>query len=250
MNRNEAKEILMLYRPGSADAEDPEFREALLWCEQDEELGRWFDAHCGVYLAMRKKFREVSPPEGLKEQILAERKVRTAPAWRRPSALLASVAAVAVLTGIVFLLLPSREDTSYPVYRSWMTQIARTGYGMDLATNDLNQIRTFLARNGAPADYEIPAALHNATPTGCAIETWLGAKVSMICFRSGRPLPPNQSSDLWLFVARKGSIAHSPSGATPALVSVNGALSANWASDNSVYTLVTDADADFLKKYL
>ena len=250
MNRNEAKETLMLYRPGSADAEDPDFREALQWCEQDAELRHWFDEHCAVYLAMRKKFREVTPPEGLKEQIVAERKVRTAPAWRRPAILLASVAAVAVLTGIVFLSLPSREDTSYAVYRSRMTQIARTGYGMDLATNDLNQIRTFLAKNGAPADYDIPAALRGATPTGCAIETWLGAKVSMICFHSGRPLPPNQSSDLWLFIARKGTIAKSPTDAAPAFASVNGATSANWSSDNSVYTLVTDGDEELLRKYL
>jgi len=199
---------------------------------------------------MRKKFREVTPPEGLKEQIVAERRVRTAPGWRRPAILLASVAAVAVLTGIVFLSLPSREDTSYPVYRSWMTQVARTGYGMDLATNDLNQIREFLARHGAPADYEMPPALRGATPTGCAIETWLGTKVSMICFRSDRTLPPNQSSDLWLFVARRGTIAKAPVGATPAFVAVNGAISANWAADSSVYTLVTDGDADFLKKYL
>jgi hypothetical protein len=250
MNRNEVMEILKLYRPGSADAQDPEFAEALRFCDQDSELRTWLDQHCAVYAAMRKKFREVTPPEGLKEQIVAERRVRTTPSWRRPAILLASVAAVAVLTGIVFLLLPSREDTSYPVYRSWMTQIARTGYGMALATNDLNQIRTFLAKNGAPADYDIPAALHGATPTGCAIETWLGAKVSMICFRSDRPLPPNQSSDLWLFVARRGSIDRSPADTKPAFVQVNGAISANWASDNSVYTLVTDGDADFLRKYL
>jgi hypothetical protein len=186
----------------------------------------------------------------LKEQILAERKVRTTPFLRRPAILLASVAAVAVLTGIVFLSLPSREDTSYPVYRSWMTQIARTAYGMDLATNDLNEIHAFLARNGAPAQYKLPEALKEATPTGCAIQTWLGAKVTMICFRSGRPLPPNQSSDLWLFVARKGSIARSPDASNPAFVTVNGATSANWAGDDSVYTLVTEGDEQFLRRFL
>src|SRR5215471_2683767 len=99
MNRNEAKEMLILYRPGSADADDPEFSEALKLCEQDAELRQWFDEHCAVYMAMREKFLQVTPPEGLKEQILAERKVRTTPLLRRPAVLLASVAAVAVLTG-------------------------------------------------------------------------------------------------------------------------------------------------------
>src|SRR4029079_15043537 len=52
MNTQQAKEILSLYRPGTADAEDPSFAEALRLCERDPELERWFSEHCAVYSAL------------------------------------------------------------------------------------------------------------------------------------------------------------------------------------------------------
>ena len=42
--------------------------------------------------------------------------------------------------------------------------------------------------------------------TGCAIEGWQNAKVSMICFRTGKPLRPAEQSDLWLFVVDRASV--------------------------------------------
>ena len=73
--KQEAKQILALFRPGTADEEDPLFFEARQMAKTDPELARWFDDHCEAYLALRWKFQAIPVPPGLKEQILSERKI-------------------------------------------------------------------------------------------------------------------------------------------------------------------------------
>ncbi len=87
MNNEEARKILALYRPGTADQTDPSFKEALERAKPDAapagrqdkpepELGRWFQEHCSSYLSIQAKFLKIPTPPGLKDRILAE--VRTA----------------------------------------------------------------------------------------------------------------------------------------------------------------------------
>src|SRR5271166_4601327 len=72
MDSARAKEVLKLYRPGTMDAMVPEMAEALRVVHEDPELARWFDEHCGVYIAVRSKLKQIEVPAGLKERILAE----------------------------------------------------------------------------------------------------------------------------------------------------------------------------------
>src|SRR5262249_34476492 len=141
MNVAEARETLLMYRPGTADASDPAFIEALRLCEQDPELKRWFEEHCAVYTAMRSRFRDIPVPEGLKQQILAERKVHTMTFSRR-TVVLVGVLAVAVLTGLLSLLPEPGEGTNLTAFRVRMTGSALSVYGM-FETNDLNVIRSY-----------------------------------------------------------------------------------------------------------
>src|SRR5215469_7832190 len=94
MTDNQAKEILKLYRPGTADAEDASFAEALALCERNPELKNWFTQHCALYSALRAKFKQIPVPEGLREQIVSERKVHTVPAWQKAVLLVGAVAVV------------------------------------------------------------------------------------------------------------------------------------------------------------
>ena len=249
MNPLEAKEILTLYRPGTEDAHDPAFAEALQLCQRDPELKHWFDEHCEVYTALRARLKGIPVPEGLKEQILAERKVHSTTFSRR-SIVLAAVTAVAVLTGLLSLLLKPREDTSLLAFQSQMTTTSLSVYGM-YETNDLTEIRSYFTQRGLDAGYVLPGGLEkNAKPTGCVAITWHGHRVSMICFHSGKDLPPGEKSDLFLFVTGNSSVSKGPKSDAPILAKVNRATTASWSRGGKTYLLVADGDEEFLRKHL
>jgi hypothetical protein len=249
MNTQQAKEILSLYRPGTADAQDPSFAEALQLCEQDAQLKHWFEEHCAVYLVLRAKLKQIQVPEGLKEQILSERKIRNAPPWRRP-AVLAAAAVVVALLAMTQLWLRPREKSGFPLFREQMVGNALRAYKMDLETNSLEQIRGYLAQRTAHADFVLPPGLQNARPTGCVATTWQGEPVSMICFDSGKPHPRGQTSDLWLFVADRKPLAGAPATSEPSITTVNDANTATWIEGEKVYVLVAEGDETFIRKYL
>lgn len=254
MNREKAKEILSLYRPGTADDEDASFREARQWCERDPELRGWFENHCAVYRALRSKFKALPVPEGLKEQILAERKVHTTPMQRRRSVLVAVAASVAIIAAMASLFprLPSHEDTSFAAYRQRMVGMALRGYGMDVETNDLAAIRSYFQQApAAMADYSLPEALQrNAQPVGCVLTSWQSKPVTMICFKSGQPLSPGKKSDVWLFVVGRDAVPDAPGSSSPTFAKVNVATAASWASGDKTYVLAVDGDEALLRKFL
>jgi hypothetical protein len=131
-----------------------------------------------------------------------------------------------------------------------MVGIALRGYRMDLMTNDHTQIRAYFAQHKAPSDYILPDALQKAAVTGCAIEGWQNVKVSMVCFSTGRPLPPDQSSDLWLFVVDRTSLKDAPEPGSSRLVADNRLITAVWAQGDKVYLLGTKGDESAIRKFL
>ena len=72
MNVNEAKSILLLYRPGTAETEDPQIAEALELASSTPELTGWLVAHCACQSAISQKLRQITVPAGLKEQIISD----------------------------------------------------------------------------------------------------------------------------------------------------------------------------------
>jgi hypothetical protein len=260
VNRKQAKEILSLYRPGTADAQDPSFDEARRVAAEDPELARWFESQCASYQAMREKFQEIPVPPGLKEQILSERQPRMPAertilhvAFRRHGPLLAAAAAIVLL----FILLGWRfagsgrsQLADYQSYRNRMISTASKAYAMALATNDLAVVHSYLQRRQAPADYVVPDGLQKARAVGCAIVPWNGNPVSMICFNSGRPLGPGAKSDLWLFVADAAAGIHAPASAIPALEQSGWVVTASWSKDGKTYLLAAPGDEAFLRRYL
>jgi hypothetical protein len=257
MTVTEAKTILLLYRPGTADAEDPHIAEALALAKREPELARWLEEHSTRQETLRAKFGQITVPAGLKEQIISEQaaRVMTVSRQRRNTVFAAATALAAVVILLIVLLpswLPHRQidDNTLAIYRSQMVGVALRGYGMDLTTNDSAPIRAYLAQKQAPSDFVLPAALQKATVTGCAVEGWQNGKVSMICFRTGRPLPPNQSSDLWLFVVDRTSMKDAPTVGQPRFTTVNHLITAVWAQGDKVYLLGTEGDESTIRKFL
>jgi hypothetical protein len=253
MTNDQVKEILMLYRPGTADAEDPSFAEALEVCKHDAELRKWFAEHCALYAALRTKFKQISAPEGLKEQIIAERKVNVTPGWQR-AVIVAGMAALVFLAalGVKSLWPQPGEPHDFASYRGRMIGYARLGYSMDLNTTNLDQVRLFLAQSSGIADYVLPEGLEkNAKVAGCVATSWQDKKVSMICFQTGRPLPANDQSDLWLFITDNNTTKDTPKTATPHIEKANdGIVSASWTVGNRTYVLAAKGDEQLLGKFL
>ncbi len=254
MTRDEAKNLLLLYR-SEADLADQQIAEAVTLAQASPDLRRWFEEHCARQKALREKIRQIPVPAGLKEQIIYEQAAQAkARAQREKITLVAAVAAIIVALAVLAVSgLPHRQPAlanTLAHFQSAMISYATSSYGMDVATNDLQQIQNYLARHDAPADYHLPAPLEQMPATGCAIKDWFGAKVSMICFRTGKPLPPNTPGDLWLFVVERTAVKDAPDSGPPRISRINNVSVATWIQNGKLYLLGTPGDETAIQKFL
>lgn len=251
MNSDEAKTILLLYRPGTADAEDPQIAAALAVARGDAELSRWLEEHCARQRRLRDRFQAIAVPAGLKEQIISEHLARKRSTHFQRNFILA-VAAIVALLGLAVFWRPARPGAagSLALYQRQMAGIALRSYGMDLATSDATAVKTYFAEQHAPADYVVPAGLQKAQLVGCAVESWQGAKVAMICFRTGRPAAPGVQSDLWLFVVNRGAVKDAPVSATPQFAEISRLATAAWTRAGNLYLLGLVGDEQTIGGFL
>ncbi|HZL14163.1 MAG TPA: hypothetical protein VFC85_08475, partial [Verrucomicrobiae bacterium] len=200
MTREEAKNVLLLYRP-DAPGDDPQIAAALALAKTDAELARWLEKHRARDFILRAKFRQIAAPAGLKEQIISEHFAEQRRFFSPPPKIIFATATALALVILTLIFWPHASDDSLSIFRGRMASAALRGYAMDLSTSDPSRIRNFLKQNSAPGDFVLPPALQKISATGCAIETWQSAKVSMICFRTGDSKSP--ATDLWLFVVNR-----------------------------------------------
>lgn len=243
MNSEQAKEVLLLYRPGTDDREDPEIAEALDVTRRDPELAAWFAQHCAFQEAAAGAFQRIPVPEGLREQILSERKAHFNFGFKRPIAVFAVAMAVIVLSFTIahFYSRPA-ENNQFANFRTRMAGLVlRTYPRMDLETNNLAAIHNFLASKGGHGNYSLPPQLAQVTGTGCALLPWHGKRVSMVCMNSGRNGAP-MTPDLFLFIIDRSAL-ESPPESSPQKVVVNGLATASWSSGDSTYVLLASKDA-------
>lgn len=243
MNSQQAKEKLELYRPG-ADDTDPQFAEALAQTKRDAELQRWFDERCALYTVVRAKLGEVTAPAELRGRILAGRKIILPVLWWQNPFVLAAAAAVAMAAVVGWFLFPLRQPADLNGFRQSMVRFVSREYKMMLEANDLNQIRDFLAKNQAQADYQLTPALERTSTEGCSILNWHGHKVSLLCFYL------RNDNDLWLFVVDRTALPDAPATESPQFTSVGKMTTASWSQGNNTYLLATRGDAERLRKYL
>lgn len=251
MNRDEAKKILLRYRPGTRDAVEPEVVAALAEARSDRELAGWLEQQMAGQRQLAKKFRQIASPAGLKEQIISEHvaRLRRRRAWRFTVYALSAV--ITLFCGLaIFQQSSSAPDDTLAVFRNQMTGFALRGYNMDLLTTDAAAVRAHLARQNCPADFKLPAGLQTAALTGCAVAGWQDGKAAMVCFRTGKPLPPGQASDLWLFVVDRKLIKNAPLPGQLQLLAENRLITATWTDGDKVYLLETDGNEAELRKYL
>jgi hypothetical protein len=119
---------------------------------------------------------------------------------------------------------------------------ARREYSMDLVTNDMRQVREFMARRGAPADYSLPRGLARCQLTGGGRLTWRSNPVTMVCFDRG------DKQMLFLFIMKRSAVKDPPP-ERPRLARVSQMLTASWTRGDNTYVLAGPEEADFVEKY-
>jgi hypothetical protein len=247
VNSAEAREILLLYRPGTADPAEPQMAEALEFARQEPELGRWFEEHRAYQKAMRAKFRQIEVPAHLRTSLLMQKPTPQAliapQAWWRSPVWLTAAAAVVLLLGLAGAWLKPRPADRFANFQSRMVSEAQREYRMDLVTNDMQQIRQFMASRGAPADYDLTRGLAQLQLTGGGRLTWRSKPVTMVCFDRG------DKQMLFLFVMKRSALKDPPP-ETPQLAKVREMFTASWTHGDNTYVLAGPEEAEFVKKYL
>jgi hypothetical protein len=284
VTRKEAQEILLLFRPGTADAEDAQIVAAMEVARRDPELGRWFEQHRRFQTAIRAGFRQIEAPEHLKIALLAAQKAQAgsllnrvpdgsiedksvglepsssrgpggwsrfwqmarppARPWWQRPPSLSAAAAIILLVGLALLWPRPNVPDRFADYRAMMVSKAVRGYNMDWPTDNMRELRQRLEGKGAPADYELTQGLGTLHLTGGATFTWRGNPVAMVCFNRAT------NQNFWLFVMKTKALKDSPS-QTPKLDGVlSGLKTASWTRGANTYLLAGPDEPDFAQKFL
>ena len=242
MNAREAKEVLLLYRPESAADGDTEMAEALEIVRTDPELRRWFEEHCAFQNGIRKSLRQIQPPPELREAILAQATILRPPAWWRQPSWMALAASLVVLGALSAILLRPHVPDTFANFRARMVSSALRQYRMDVLTHDQREVRQYMQRRGAPADYSIPKPLERLQLTGGGLLLWRSNPVAMVCFDRG------DKQMLFLFVMRRSAARNAP-GTEPDTLHVRGLATVSWTSGDNSYVLAGPDEPDFEQKY-
>lgn len=247
MTPADARQLLAAWRPGTADAGDPEVSQALDLARRDPELARWWTAQETFHRHAAATLRATQPPAGLADRILAARKT-SRPAFVPPTRIpwwTAVAASLALAAGIWFAVrpAPAPPEDGFDTFRSRMVRAVLREYRMDVVTNDLASIRSFLSRHQAPADFELRPPLASTPPLGAGLLSWQGRPVSMVCLDGGG------LGTLFLFIAPQESLRK---GAPTDLQfsQVSQLATASWSRDGRTYVLAAVATPDQLRQWM
>jgi len=241
MNNEQAQDVLTLYRPGIGEPADWETLKALELSRRDPGLARWLEQRNTLYQAIRNGLKQIEAPAGLKERIVAERPANLI-RWQRPIVLAA--AAAMLLLGLAAFWLAPRHQNQFATYRSRMVRAAMGNYAMNLVTNDVAQIRQYLAQHDGHADFVLTKAIDQLPGDGCAIIRWHNRNVSLVCFDLG------DKNDLYLFIMNRADLPGAPAGAEPQFLTVSKLTTASWSAADKTYVLAGPGDEAALRKFV
>ncbi len=241
MTRDEAKQILLCFRPRAEDNVDSDTVQALKFAEKDLELKEWLEKHLAFQQGVRDQLRQTPVPNDLKARILAERS-RPIEMWRNPQ-FLALAASIALLLSFFGYWLFRPAEVTFDNFRSRMVGFALRTYEMDILSTDETKAMEYLARHGAPADFALTPSLARMPVKGGGRLSWRNHPVGMICFDL------KQKETLYMFVIDRAAV---PDGSVPAqipqIVAGKHLSTVAWSDGRRIYLLAAPAEFQSLAK--
>jgi anti-sigma factor RsiW len=255
VNREEAKLILQVCRPGGQDAEDPQFAEALALVKSDAELAAWFADQQKFDAFASRKLKSVVVPSGLKAKILADaiparQKIveLSTPAWWQKllhsPVSWAMAVVVVIFLSLAFYWKQPESTAHFADYSAQMVSAAvNDAHHVDVENSDMKQVVAWLGEHHGENKFVLPVALKGSNGlVGCRVLEWHGQKISMLCYGLSGP------GHVDLFVAEANVFPDAPPEDKPQYVSSGGMPTASWSHDGMVYLMVGhSADADLRK---
>ncbi len=245
MTLPEAKQLLLEWRPGRTPEDAARLREALDLEQRDPELKVWLERHRAVQERITASLRSMPVPADLRESILrraAERAVVRPRIWWQHPAAWSAAAALIFFIGLTFWPKPEAAQATLEVFRSRMVGAVLRQYTMDIVTNDMREVRSFLASRQAPADYVLPEKLGRLSVSGGGVLSWQGGKVSMVCLES------LQRDTLFLFVVDAKSFTSDVTVARD-FADVNRLATVTWTERGRTYVLAGNGGRAALEQY-
>ena len=244
MTREEAKEILSVFRPGTDDERDPVFAEALALAQNDAKLKAWFDESKNFDKLMKAELARITAPAEVRDAILAEHKIiRPAPWWhRRMSSRQFAAAAAVLIAGLAFVFWYGQRPATFAEFRR---EIADQSWGpsphVELKATNMTELRRALEARGVPARFTVPSALVQTGVRGCSLMRWRGLDVPVICFHS-------EGQHLHLMVVNRTLFPDAPTSG-PEMDQWQVWRTASWSKDDFSYVLTGLSTPNFVKKF-
>ncbi|HXQ81886.1 MAG TPA: hypothetical protein VN775_11265 [Opitutaceae bacterium] len=244
MTIQEARFILSAYRPSGADAALPAFSDALRMAAADPSLGAWFARSRAHDAAVAGKLRQVEPPSGLREAILAGVRVSDSQRSRGPGrtwiAGLAAAAALAIV--VISMKAPTRPASGAAALAEFaINDMANGRHGGrgEPAGALIAELETRGARmpSAEQIDFE------KLRDTGCRALNFAGHDVLEVCFS-------RDGAVFHFYVARRGAPAGGAPGGGPSFVAEAAGAAAAWSDSRFDYAVASTAGLEAIRKLL
>jgi hypothetical protein len=244
MTIDEAKFILSAYRPNGSDAGVPAFGDALRMAASDPSLSAWFAQSRAHDAAVAGKLRQIAPPAGLREAILAGAHVSDSQRSHGPGlAWLAGLAAAAALAFVLFSMkAPARPETGAAAFASFaindMAYEKHGGRG-EPASALVAQLETKGARmpGAEQIDFE------KLRDTGCRTLNLAGHDVIEVCFS-------RDGATFHLYVTRRDGPVGDSVARGPSFITEAAGAAAVWSDSRFDYAIASAAGAEAIRRLL
>jgi hypothetical protein len=241
MRSDEAKFILSAYRPDGSDSGNAAFADALKMAASDPMLGAWFERSRAHDAAVAGKLREVAPPAGLRDAILAGARVSgprrgegIGRAW------IAGLAAAAVLAFVIVSMKePVRPEPSASEFASFAVNDMLTAKHGG-AGEPAGALVAALQTSGSRMPGADGINFEKLRETGCRTISFAGRDVIEVCFM-------RDGTQFHLYVSR---VQGDPAPRGPSFVAQAAGAAAVWSDRTFEYALASTGGTDAIRRLL